>query len=172
MGKGSRFAFQTGILLFCAWVCEPIITLEAEVVPGKGGGAAPQASARRVATSAAATVPTARLVPTLDVSLLSKTWPGLRNGFTSGPVDPFTYRHFPRQTPWAAAVDVLRTRIGHTGLDFPKAAATDPVTRQYLGAPVNHLPGGTDHQGPSRFPAVVVGAGEGFASGGERAAFD
>lgn len=128
MGKGSRIAFQSGILLLCAWICKPIVTLEAEAIQVRPGAQQlPQADRRLTVGPPAA--------PSFNAD-----WPSAERTIR-GPVDPITYRPAARETTAHRIVEML---LGGPKVDWASPGdpiATDPVTRRYLEAPTQIAPG-------------------------------
>ena len=119
MGKGSRIAFQSGILLLCAWICKPIITLDAEAIQARPGAQQLPQSDRR--SRAVSSVP----------ALLEGDWLAVERAIR-GPVDPFTYRPAAKETPAHRIVEVL---LNGPKVDWARPGdptAADPVTRRYL----------------------------------------
>lgn len=165
MAKGSRFAFQTGILLLCGWVCKPIVTLEAGALQVPAGQAPALAQGDKPPTPS---VHRAGRTPILDVSRLGPHWPGARSALIRGPVDPFTYRPSSRETPVFEILKMFAESVEQVDPRTYDFTAADPVTRRYLEVPASPFPEAPPH---SWLQPLVLGVAR-HASGAGRPSLD
>jgi len=165
MAKGSRVAFQTGILLLCGWVCKPIVTLEAEALQVPAGQTPALVQGDKRPTPS---VHSAGRTPVLDVSRLGAHWPGAGSALIRGPVDPFTYRPSSRETPAFEILKMLAESVEQPAPRTYDFTAADPVTRRYLEVPASPLPEAPSH---SWLQPLVLGVAR-HASGVDHPSLD